>query len=188
MISTEHLFLSGSLPLYTVHTDHKTTICPGCGLVLPDRHLDPPDRFNASGECWQLFSDLSCYTVSKQDPEFIHQYVVDAYEAQHAGGKTRNITVIFGLIGLYLALEKGYTGKQVQSAHMQIARVWNDWPRLEPPAPLACLTVLDVIKAPDGPEKNAMIHQWMAAVWKSWSDRQACVRETSDGLIGRAGE
>jgi hypothetical protein len=117
MISTEHLFLSGSLPLYTVHTDHKTTICPGCGLVLPDRHLDPPDRFNASGECWQLFSDLSCYTVSKQDPEFIHQYVVDAYEAQHVGGKTRNITVIFGLIGLYLALEKGYTGKQVQCSH-----------------------------------------------------------------------
>ena len=117
MISTEHLFLSGSLPLYTVHTDHKTTICHGCGLVLPDRHLDPPDRFNASGECWQLFSDLSCYTVSKQDPEFIHQYVVDAYEAQHVGGKTRNITVIFGLIGLYLALEKGYTGKQVQCSH-----------------------------------------------------------------------
>jgi hypothetical protein len=53
---------------------------------------------------------------------------VDVYEAQHAGGTTRNITVAFGLIGLYLALEKGYTGKEVQQAHMQITRFRNDWP------------------------------------------------------------
>ncbi len=79
------------------------TQCPGCGLQLPDQHLDVPDRFNASGECFCVFSDLQCYTVAKQDPEFIHQHAVDAYEAQHAGGPTRNITVAFGLIGLYLA-------------------------------------------------------------------------------------
>ena len=157
--------------------NHSTTICPGCGLVLPDRHLDSPDRFNASGECWQLFSDLSCYTVSKQDEEFIHQYAVDAYEAQHAGGKTRNITVIFGLIGLYLALEKGYTGKQVQQAHQQIARVQKDWPRLKPPSRPAFLTVMDVLKVPDGLEKDAMIRQWMATIWASWADRQVWVRE-----------
>jgi hypothetical protein len=153
--------------------------------VLSNRHLDPPDRFNASGECWQLFSDLSCYTVSRQDAEFIHQYAVDAYEAQHAGGKTRNITVAFGLIGLYLALEKGYTGKQVQQAHMLIAKVRKDWPRLEPPARPACLTVMNVLKTPDGTEKDVMIRQWMAAVWESWADRQVWVRETTDVLLGR---
>jgi len=168
-----------------VHTEPKTTICPGCRLVLPDGELDFPDRFNASGECWQLFSDLSCYTVAKQDEEFIHQYVVDTYEAQHAGGKTRNITVAFGLIGLYLALEKGYTGKQVQRAHMQIVRVRKDWPRLEPPARPASLTIMDVLKAPDGPEKDGMILRWMAAVWESWADRQVWVRETTNALLGR---
>jgi hypothetical protein len=168
-----------------VHTEPKTTICPGCGLVLPNRHLDPPDRFNASGECWQIFSDLSCYTVSKRDAEFIHQHAVDAYEAQHADGKTRNITIVFGLIGLYLAMKKGYTGKQVQRAHMQIARMRKDWPRLEPPARPASLTVLDVRKAPDGPEKDAMIHRWMAAVWESWAEYQVWVRETTDALLGR---
>jgi len=92
------------------------THCPGCGVQLPDRHIDVPDRFNASGECFCAFSDLQCYTVAKRDPAFIHQHAVDAYEAQHAGGPTRNITVAFGLIGLYLALEKGYTGRQVQQA------------------------------------------------------------------------
>jgi hypothetical protein len=165
--------------------NHSTTICPGCGLILPDRHLDPPDRFNASGECWQLFSDLSCYTMAKQDAGFIHQYAVDAYEAQHAGGKTRNITVVFGLIGLCLALEKSYSGKQVQRAHLQIARVQKDWPRLEPPARPAAVTVMDALKAPDGQEKDAMIRQWMTGVWESWADRQAWVRETIDALLDR---
>jgi len=168
-----------------VHKENKTTTCPGCGLVCPDRHLDSPDRFNASGECWQLFSDLSCYTVARQDAEFIHQHAVDAYEAQHAGGTTRNITVAFGLIGLYLALERGFTGKQVQQAHMRIARIRNDWPRIEPPVRPAGITVLDVLQVPDGPEKDAIIRKWMEAVWENWADRQAWVREETDALLFR---
>jgi hypothetical protein len=168
-----------------VPKENATTICPGCGLVLPDRHLDRPDRFNTSGECWQLFSDLSSYTVSKQDAGFIHQYAVDAYEAQHAGGKTRNITVVFGLIGLYLALEKGYTGRQVQVAHQRIARIHRDWPELEPPGTPAEVTVMGVLRVPEGDERDAMIRQWMAAVWASWADRQAWVRETVDAVFLR---
>jgi hypothetical protein len=170
-----------------VHKENKTTTCPGCGLVLSDRYLDSPDRFNASGECWQLFSDLTCYTVSKRDAEFIHQHVVDAYEAQHTGGKTRTITVAFGLIGLYLALEIGYTGKQVQQAHMRIAKIRRDWPRLEPPAPRpAEITVLDVLQVPDGPKKDALIRQWMATVWENWADRQALVREVTADVLGQS--
>jgi hypothetical protein len=165
--------------------DVSVTVCPGCGLCLPNRHQDSPDRCNASSGCLQVYSDLMCYTVTKLDTEFIHQHAVDAYAAQHAGGTTRNITVAFGLIGLYLALEKGYTGKQVQQAHMQIARVRKDWPRLEPPALPAAITVLDVFKVPDGPDKDAMIRQWMGAVWERWSDRKEWVREMTDALLGR---
>jgi hypothetical protein len=159
------------------------SVCPGCHLELPDRLLDPPAQFWASGECWQLFSDLSCYTVSKQDAAFIHQHAVDAYEAQHSGGKTRNITVAFGLIGLFLALERGFTGKQVQIAHMQIARVRKDWPRLDPPGHPAPITVLDVLleKTDDG--RDRMIREWMAAVWDSWSDRHEWVGSTTEGLL-----
>lgn len=161
------------------------SVCPGCHLELPDRHIDPPERFRASGECWQLFSDLSCYTVSKQDPEFIHQYAVDAYEAQHAGGKTRNITVAFGLIGLYLALEKGFTGREVQAAHMRIARVRKDWPRLAPPGCPASITVLDVLMEKTDDGRDRMIREWMAAVWDSWSDRHEWVRSTTDETLYR---
>ena len=180
---TPHFFSAECLPEFTVHTDNGRTTCPGCGLTLPDSYVDPPDRFNATGACWQLFSDLSCYSVAKQDAGFIHQHVVDAYAAQHPGGTTRNLTVAFGLIGLYLALEKGYMGKEKQKAHMRIAKIRKDWPRLEPPTQPAAITVLDVLRLPDGPEKDAMIRQWMVAVWESWADRQARVRETTDGLI-----
>ena len=157
--------------------------CPGCRLKLPDQHLVPPDRANASGECLQVYSDLLCYTVAKQDPGFIHQHVVDTYAAQHAGGPTRPITVAFGLIGLYLALEKGYTGKQVQLAHMRIAKTRKVWPWLGPPGQQAVLTVMDVLQAGTDGEKDTMIRKWMAAVWESWADRHNWVRETTDEVL-----
>jgi hypothetical protein len=157
--------------------------CPGCGLILPNLHLDPPDRANASGECLQVYSDLQCYTVAKQDPGFIHQHTVDSYAAQHAGGQTRAITVAFGLIGLYLALEKGYTGRQVQLAHMKIAKTKKDWPRLDPPRQRAVLTVMDVLHAGTDEEKDAMIRKWMAAVWETWVDGHTWVRVTTDELL-----
>jgi hypothetical protein len=105
--------------------------CPKCGLTLLNLHHDPPERVNASGECLQVHSDLLCYTVAKQDPGFLHQHAVDTYAAQHAGGHTRTITVAFGLIGLHLALEKGYAGRQVQLAHRNIAKTKKDRPRLD---------------------------------------------------------
>jgi hypothetical protein len=57
--------------------------CPGCLLRLPDRHLNPDDRFNASGECRQVYYEITYYTLSKNDSCFIHQHVVDAYAAQN---------------------------------------------------------------------------------------------------------
>ena len=159
------------------------TICPGCRLNLPEQHLDPPDRLNASGECFQVFSDLQCYTVAKQDPEFIHQHVVDTYEAQHAGGPTRTITVAFGLIGLYLAVEKGYTGRQVQLARMRIAKVRKVWPRLEPPGQPALLTVMDVLCSGPDADKDRMVRKWMTVAWESWADRHDWVRTTTEELL-----
>ena len=168
--------------------DRQITVCPGCGLRLPATGFPEPDRFNASGECWQLFSDLCAYTVAGQDPDFLHQHAVDAYEAQHPGGKTRDITVAFGLIGLYLALEKGFTGKQVQQAHLQIAGLRKDWPRLEHPTRPASVTVQDVLRASEGPVREAVIREWMAAVWESWIGQQQWVRDTTDLLLDQSRE
>ncbi|MEN6341950.1 MAG: DUF5946 family protein [Methanospirillum sp.] len=159
------------------------TRCPGCRLELPHRHLNPPPRVYASGECWRIYSDLQSYTVAKRDPAFMHQHAVDAYAAQHAGGPTRNIAVAFGLIGLYLALERRYTGRQVQLAHMRIAKARKEWPRLEQPAETVGFTALDVLRARTDAERDRMIERWMAAVWETWADRQEWVRATTDDLL-----
>jgi hypothetical protein len=71
----------------------------------------------------ELYNALACYTLSLADPEFIHQHIVDAFGAQRADEKTKPIGVVFALAGLYLYLEKNYTGRQVQLAHIQMAEV-----------------------------------------------------------------
>lgn len=45
---------------------------------------------------------------------------------------------------------------------------------------------MDVLRAGTDKKKDAVIRQWMAAVWESWADRQVWVRETAGGLIDRS--
>ena len=80
-----------------------------------------------------LYNQLAFYTLAHPDPSFIHQLVVDAYTAQNADDSTKPIALDFALIGLYLHIEKGYTGKQVQRAHMQLANRTKTWPKLTLP-------------------------------------------------------
>ena len=64
-----------------------------------------------------VYNELSYYTLAHPDPAFLHQNIVDAYAAQHADESTKPIVIVFGLIGLYLHIERNFTGKQVQRAH-----------------------------------------------------------------------
>jgi hypothetical protein len=150
--------------------------CPGCRLKLPNQNLVLNDRYNASGECWQLYGELTAYNLSKNDLTFTHQLAVDAYGAQHSGGVTRNITIAFALIGLYLAIERGFTGRQVQRAHMELSKQRHNWPRLEPPNQVCELTVLDVLHAEPGEKRNEMLTVWAEAVWRSWEYKHDWVR------------
>ena len=125
---------------------------------------------NAAPSDQDLYNQLAFYTLELRDPEFIHQHVVDAYAVQHAGSGTRPIAIVFGLIGLYLYLEKNFTGRQVQRAHMQLANRRKHW--TAPPLTTqqhAAISVADVLTAPPGPERHTMIRRWCEAVWQGWS-------------------
>lgn len=134
-------------------------ICPTCGC-----------------DCSQALSELSAYTLTRRDSEFIHQHVVDAYGAQHGGfqGSPRdrrpasNIGIAFSLLGLYLAFEKGYTGRQVQRAHMALGRWRKQYPLPGVSPPRAALTVADVVKAEPGDARDRMLKQWAQSVWDAW--------------------
>ncbi len=159
------------------------TVCPGCGLVLPEAGVLGSPRYNASAECWGLFGELTAYQLSIDDPTFAHQLAVDTYGAQHSGGKTRSITTAYALIGLYLAIEKGWTGILVQRAHMALARRSMAWPRLNPPGKAGLLTVQDVLLAALGDERDAMLRKWAEDVWLAWEKAHEWARDISRDLL-----
>lgn len=151
-------------------------MCPGCGLSLPpaDEQLD--DRYNASYACRQLYDELSAYTVSLQDVDFIHQLAIDTYTAQHAGAGIKPIAITFALVGLYLACEHNYTGRQVQRAHMLLARTAKQWPQFRLPEEKASVTVLDVLKTPEN-ARNDRLREWSKAVWSIWASEHTKVAQ-----------
>jgi hypothetical protein len=112
--------------------------------------------------------ELSIYTQTHGDPSFIHQLVVDAFAAQHPTPTSNRIGVAFALIGLYLHLERGNTGREVQRAHVRLARKRRLWPAFDPPPERGALTAIDVMRSPPGPERDQAIEDWCASVWEAW--------------------
>lgn len=158
--------------------------CPGCGLHLPISDAPPDERYNASPECWQLHGELTAYTVTRGDIAFIHQHLVDAYAAQHVRDDARPIGVAFALIGLYLACERGYTGRQVQHLHMLLANRSKTWPRFTPPPLMGALTIHDVLQAPPGENRDHMLHQWAQSIWDAWSHEHERVKFLFTTVMG----
>jgi hypothetical protein len=123
------------------------------------------------------YNELCAYTLSLRDGAFIHQHVVDAFAAQKATERTKPITLTFALVGLYLHLEKHFTGKQVQRAHMQLARHKRAWPALPLPATRGAMSAAEVMAFPPGPERERAIHNWSASVWAAYRDCHPAVEE-----------
>ncbi len=155
----------------------EVIVCPGCGVRLPAlRDEASTPQVNASPECQRVCHELSLYTLSHGDTFFINQVAVDAYAAQHAGPLSKPITVAFALIGLCLLLERGYSGKAVQRAHMRFAKQSKRWPSFDPPAYRGSVTVADVLRAVPGSDRDAAIMQWATSVWLAWERAHPAVR------------
>ena len=116
------------------------------------------------------YHELQGYTLMLRDEAFLHQHVVDAWMAQHADETTRPIGLTFALIGLYLHVERGFSGREVQRAHMALGRRKRNWPRFPLPSERGLMTAVDVIAARPGPERNGAIDAWAASVWQAFRD------------------
>jgi len=124
--------------------------------------------------CIDMYNELLIYTLSHHDQKFfIHQYVVDAYAAQHASENKKTIKTAFALIGLCLSINYNYTGKEVQNAHIELAKNKKKWPTFAQPKEMAKITVADVIAVAPGNDRDEMIKKWASAVWDMWEDRHA---------------
>jgi hypothetical protein len=124
----------------------------------------------------ELYHEQTCYTLAHPDPSFIHQHVVDAYAAQHADETTKPIGIVFALAGLYLYLEKDFTGRQVQKAHMRLANHRKQWEQPTFPLERGAVVISDVVAAPAGEQRDALIREWCASVWSAWrEDREQVI-------------
>jgi hypothetical protein len=131
----------------------------------------------------EIYDELSLYTLGLRDEAFLHQNIVDAYAAQHVDEQTKPIRTVFALIGLYLTIEKAFTGRQVQRMHMRLARQRKQWPKLPPAEATAKLTVADILATPPGEQRDKAIRHWCAAVWETWQpQRDIIVKLTRDEL------
>ena len=120
----------------------------------------------------RAYQELQCYTLAHGDPAFLHQHVLDAWVAQHADGRTKPIAVTFALAGLYLHVECGFTGRQVQRAHMVMGQRKRTWPAFTVPAGRGAVDVGQVVAAAPGAERDAAIHAWCASVWQAFRENR----------------
>jgi hypothetical protein len=60
----------------------------------------------------EAYHELSAYTLAHTDPAFGHQHVIDASGARHALDGAQPIRLAFSLVGLFLHVDRGFTGRQ----------------------------------------------------------------------------
>jgi Family of unknown function (DUF5946) len=134
----------------------------------------------------EAYNELAFYTLAHaaKDRSFIHQYVVDAYAASHADEKSKPIYVAFALAGLYLHLEKGYTGRQVQLAHLELAKHKERLPRFDLPEDRPQWTIQRVLQASPGRQRDEAIDEWQRSVWQTWEKEHANVAQWIKSELG----
>ena len=151
--------------------------CPGCGLLLEDPGLPGHPSLGAGPACWDLYVGLLEWLATRPGRDGIRQIAVDTYAAQHPGsGDSRaRQSVALHLIGLHLALELDSPPVLRPAQYSRLVQKNFDWPRLEPPALDAGLTVREILDAPlEG--RPGLIREWAEQVWRAWQAHHETVR------------
>jgi hypothetical protein len=131
----------------------------------------------------EAYDEVYAYTMGR--PDFILQHVVDAFAAQTASEGSKPIGVVFALVGLYLHVEKQFSGFEVQKAHMRMGRQKRQWPAIPLPRDRGSMTAADVLEVPAGPARDRAIDDWCRSVWTAFRDsRQTIVDLLREYQIG----
>jgi len=128
------------------------------------------------------FDELSFYTLSHTDRDyFIHQLIVDAYTAQTANENTKKISIVFSLVGLYLLIEKNYTGRQIQQAHTLLSFHKEHLPDIKFPIKRGEITIVDVLA--NESNRDEMIKKWSESVWHSYESNHDQIKQYCDNFL-----
>ena len=127
---------------------------------------------------------LACYVIDTGNEGFRYQHIVDGAAAETADAETRPITVVFALIGLYLFVEKNWSGAAIQKAHTRLAAWRKVWPAIALPADRGAMGMVDVMNAPAGAERDRMIALWCESLWRAYGDSHEKIRALAHEGLG----
>jgi uncharacterized protein DUF5946 len=116
------------------------------------------------------YEELAAYTLGRGDPAFIHQHVVDASAIQTATDETKPIRVAQALVGLYLHVVHGLTGRQVQRVHKLLADRRPAWPTFALPDDRGSMSASQVLAQPPGDARDRAIEAWATSTWEACHD------------------
>ncbi|MFZ5872442.1 MAG: DUF5946 family protein [Actinomycetota bacterium] len=130
------------------------------------------------------YHEVAAYTLGRGDAEFIHQYVVDATAIHRATASDKPIRVAQALVGLFLHVEHGLTGREVQRVHQLLASRRTHWPMFVLPEDRGSITVQDVLAEPPGSRRDRAIEAWAASTWEACRSHRESIRAflTSYGI------
>ncbi len=150
--------------------------CPGCGLEMPEGRGTNDGYYNASPECWSVYTEV-LGAEFQNAPLFgqVHSLTVDSYAAQHAGGPHPDKSICIHLMGLYLVLERGISTTSVSRHHQRLASSVKAWPHFVPPESCGPLTVFDVAMVGSSEEHARVVRRWAAQVWQAWREHHAAI-------------
>ena len=131
----------------------------------------------------EQYHELAFYTLAHTGESFIHQHIVDAFAAQTADYNSKPITTFFALAGLYVFLEKNYTGLEVRDAHLHMAKETKRFPTITLPEDRGAITVSDVLAAPAGGDRDEMIRLWCISVWDAFSEKHRDIIALTEKLL-----
>ncbi len=123
------------------------------------------------------YDELAGYTLAQSSSEFLHQHLVDCFTLHTVTPDTKPIGIVFALVGVCLTSEYGFTGRQAQLAHMQLARTKQNYPHLAPPKHRGTTTIHDILAVPPGDKRDEALRTWCTDVWQAWSAHHAYIRK-----------
>jgi hypothetical protein len=143
---------------------------------------------DASAECAAVHAEVLGLQFQHPVMRRYHQLTVDAYGAQHAGGSTPRIRVVYALTGLWLALEHDFSGEEVRAVHRRLGEPVAEWPDFAPPAgPQSWTTVVDVAQAGVRSGSNAghahAVQRWAEDVWGVWLEQAPGTDDAVEELL-----
>lgn len=156
------------------------TICPGCGLRMPPSGKPYDGYFNASPECWSVFTEVAGAEFSDVVLfSQVHQLTVDAYAAQHAGGRHPDKSIAIHLAGLHFHYARGIKPTSIAPLMQQLASHVSAWPHFDPPPVRGSMTVFDVALAESHIDA---VREWSRGVWESWFPHHAAIAELTGNV------